>query len=194
MREQSAHPVYRALTRLYPPDFRNHYRDDLVQSLTDLTRQRGPGRAWARTTLDLIVTVPRYRMETLMNEQHRANTLTGIIVLLGAIGIISVAMDGFHWGLLLLPVAIALGITQRSKLARAMDVSNGNNMRRRRLRIATALMASLPVIYLISLPILGESWGLDAIIAFSLWFIVLIVAVCYLIAGISTPRSPVTSA
>ena len=192
MRDQSAHPVYRALTRLYPPDFRNHYRDDLVQSLTDLTRQRGPGRAWARTTLDLIVTVPRYRMETLMNEQHSANTLTGIIVLLGAIGIISVPL-GYHWGILLLPVAIGLGITQRSKLARAMDVSKGNDMRRRRLRIATALMASLPVIYLISLPILGESWGLDAVIAFSLWFIVLIVAVCYLIAGISTPRSPVTS-
>ena len=193
MREQSAHPVYRALTRLYPPDFRNHYRDDLVQSLTDLTLQRGRGRAWARTTLDLIVTVPRYRMETLMKEQHSANTLTGIIVLLGAVGIISVPL-GYHWGILLLPVAIALGITQRSKLARAMDIGNSNNMRRRRLRIATALMASLPAIYLISLPILGESWGLDAIIAFSLWFIVLIVAVCYLIAGISTPRSPITSA
>jgi hypothetical protein len=192
MRDQSAHRVYRALTWLYPPDFRSHYRDDLVQSLTDLTRERGPGRAWARTALDLIVTVPRYRMETLMKEEHSANTLTGIIVLLGAVGIISVPL-GYPWGILLLPLAIGLGIAQRSKLARAMDVSKGNDMRRRRLRIATVLIASLPVIYLVSLPILGDSWGLDATIAFSLWFIVLIVAVCYFIAGISTPRSPVTS-
>lgn len=192
MSHESAHRMYRALTWLYPRDFRNHYRDDLVQSFTDLTRESGPGRAWVRTTLDLIVTVPRYRMETLMKEQNSANTLTGLIVLLGAIGIISVPL-GYHWGILLLPLAIGLGIAQRSKLARAMDVREGNDMRRRRLRIATVLMASLPVIYLVSLPILGENWGLDAIIAFSLWFIVLIVAVCYLIAGINTPRSPVTS-
>jgi choline-glycine betaine transporter len=192
MRDQSAHPVYRALIWLYPPDFRNHYRDDLVQSFTDLTRDRGPGQAWARTTLDLIVTVPRYRMETLMKEEHSASILTGLIVLLGAVGIISVPL-GISPGILLLPLAIGLGIAQRSKLARAMDVRKGNDIRRRRLRIAGVLMASLPVIYLVSLPILGDSWGLDATIAFSLWFIVLIVAVGYFIAGISTPRSPVTS-
>jgi hypothetical protein len=184
--------MYRALTWLYPRDFRNDYRDDLVQSLSDLTREHGPRRAWVRTTLDLIVTVPRYRMETLMKEEASANTLTGIIVLLGSVGIISVPL-GYHWGILLLPLALGLGIAQRSKLARAMDVRKGNDVRRRRLRIATVLMASLPVMYLVSLPILGESWGLDAIIAFSLWFIVLIVGVCYFIAGISTPRSPLAS-
>jgi hypothetical protein len=191
MTHESAHRVYGALICFYPRDFRNRYRDDLVQIHADLTSELGPARAWGRTTLDLILTVPRYRMETLMKEERSAKTLTGLIVLLGAVGIISVPL-GIPLGILLLPLAIGLGIAQRSKLARAMDFTNGSDMRRRRLRVAAVLMASLPVIYLVSLPILGESWGLDAIIAFSLWFIVLIVAVCYFIAGVSTPRSPVT--
>ena len=33
----------------------------------------------------------------------------------------------------------------------------------------------------------------DAIVAFSLWFVVLIAAVCYFVAGITTPKSRVIS-
>ena len=58
-----------------------------------------------------------------------------------------------------------------------------------RLRTAAVLAASLPVIYLVSLPILGDQWGTDAVVAFGLWVGVLIAAVCYAIAGISTPKS-----
>lgn len=47
----------------------------------------------------------------------------------------------------------------------------------------------LPVIYLVSLPILGDQWGADAVVAFALWVAVLITAVCYFIAGISRPKS-----
>ena len=55
------------------------------------------------------------------------------------------------------------------------------------------LAASLPVIYLVSLPILGNQWGTDAVVAFGLWVGVLIAAVCYAIAGLSTPKSRAVS-
>jgi hypothetical protein len=62
--------AYRSLLVLYPRDFRDRYSDDLVQTLTDLSAELGPGRTWRRVMLDLVVTVPRYRMETLMKEEH----------------------------------------------------------------------------------------------------------------------------
>ena len=44
-------------------------------------------------------------------------------------------------------------------------------------------------IYLVSLPILGDQWGTDAVVAFGLWVTVLVAAVCYFITGIATPKS-----
>ena len=70
--------------------------------------------------------------------------------------------------------------------------TGGSQSRRKRLTTAAVLTASLPVIYLVSLPILGDDWGIDAIVAFGLWFVVLIAAVVYFIAGITTPRTPAT--
>ena len=84
-------------------------------------------------------------------------------------------------------------ITQRSKLARSMDAVDASGLRRKRLRIAAALAVSLPVIYLVSLPILGDEWGTDATVAFGLWTAVLIAAVSYFVAGITTPKSRVIS-
>ena len=55
------------------------------------------------------------------------------------------------------------------------------------------LAGSLPVIYLVSLPILGDEWGTDAHVAFGLWTAVLIAAVSYFVAGITTPKSHVIS-
>lgn len=69
MEAGSAVRVYRRLLWLYPRDFRDRYADDLVQTLADLSGELGPWRAWRRVSLDLVVTVPRYRLETLMNEQ-----------------------------------------------------------------------------------------------------------------------------
>jgi hypothetical protein len=53
--------IYRALVRLYPKDFRRHYGDDLVQNFVDLLGRHGASRTWPRVTLDLVITVPRYR-------------------------------------------------------------------------------------------------------------------------------------
>jgi hypothetical protein len=184
----SAVRVYRSLLLLYPRDFRDRYTDDLVQTLSDLSGELGPRRAWRRVALDLVVTVPRYRLETLMNDKRSSTLLTVVITVMAVAGITSVFV-GLYPGGVLVPLAVAVAITQRSKLARSIDAVDGTRLRRKRLRTAAVLAASLPVIFLISLPILGNQWGTDAVVAFGLWVGVLIAAVCYLIAGISTPKS-----
>jgi hypothetical protein len=57
------HAIYRALTVLYPSEFRNQHRDDLVLLFDEMVADRGIGTATGRTMLDLIVTIPRYRLE-----------------------------------------------------------------------------------------------------------------------------------
>lgn len=188
----SAIRAYRSLLVLYPRDFRDRYSDDLVQTLTDLSAELGPRRAWRRVTLDLVVTVPRYRMETLMKEQHSSTVLTVAIIGMACAGIISLFI-GLYLGVLLVPLAAVVAITQRGRLARSMDAVDASQFRRKRLRIAAVLAASLPVIYLVSLPILGDDWGTDAKVAFGIWTAVLIAAVSYFVAGITTPKSRVIS-
>jgi hypothetical protein len=97
---------------------------------------------------------------------------------------------GLYPGVLLVPLAVIVAVTQRSKLARSMDVTDRDRLRRKRLKASAVLAASLPVIYLVSLPILGDDWGTDAVVAFGVWFAVLIAAACYFVAGISTPKAP----
>lgn len=188
----SAIRAYRSLLVLYPRDFRDRYSDDLVQTLTDLSAELGPRRAWRRVTLDLVVTVPRYRMETLMKEEHSSTVLTVAIIGMACAGIISLFI-GLYLGVLLVPLAAVVAITQRGRLARSMDAVDASQFRRKRLRIAAVLAVSLPVIYLVSLPILGDDWGTDATVAFALWTAVLIAAVSYFVAGITTPKSRVIS-
>jgi hypothetical protein len=184
----SAVRVYRSLLLLYPRDFRDRYTDDLVQTLTDLSAELGPRRAWRRVALDLVVTVPRYRLETLMNDKRSSTLLTVAITVMAVAGITSMFV-GLYPGVVLVPLAVVVAITQRSKLARSIDAVDGTRLRRKRLRTAAVLAASLPVIYLVSLPILGDEWGTDAVVAFGLWVAVLIAAVGYVVAGISTPKS-----
>jgi hypothetical protein len=180
---------------LYPRDFRDRYGDDLVQTLTDLSAELGPRRAWRRVTLDLVVTVPRYRMETLMKQEHSSAVLTVATIGMASAGIISL-FAGLYLGVLLVPLAAVVAITQRGRLARSMDSMDAvdvSRLRRKRLRIAAVLAASLPLIYLVSLAILGDEWGTDAQVAFGLWTAVLIAAVSYFVAGITTPKSRVIS-
>lgn len=184
--------TYRRLLVLYPRDFRERYGDDLVQALEELAVELGPRRARRRVALDLAVTVPRYRLESVMHNRHQATVLTAAIVLLAALGLLSVPA-GLPQGLILLPTAIVLGITQRSRLARSLDVDRGDNPRRRRLVIAAVLTALLPAVYLASLPILGDDWGTDAVVAFGIWFAILLAAAGYFIAGISTPKQSLSA-
>lgn len=188
MNPRSRARVYRGLLYLYPRQFREHYRDDLEQAITDLSAELGRRRALSRVALDLAVTVPRYRIEALMKEEHTATVLTVAITAMACIGIVSI-FTGLYLGAVLLVLAVVLAVTQRSSLARSVDPVNGTRLRHKRLMTAKVLGVLLPVIYLVSLPILGDDWGTDAVVAFGVWFLVLIGAVVYLIAGLNTPKS-----
>jgi hypothetical protein len=177
---------------LYPRDFRDRYSEDLVQTLTDMSAELGPRRAWRRVTLDLVITVPRYRMETLMKDEHSSKVVIAATTAMACAGILSLFI-GLYLGVLLVPIAAVVAITQRGRWARSMDAVDASGLRRKRLKIAAVLAASLPVIYLVSLPILGDEWGTDATVAFALWTAVLIAAVAYFVSGITTPKPRVIS-
>ena len=110
--------IYRALVRLYPKEFRRHYGDDLVQTFVDLLGRNGASRTWPRVTLDLVITVPRYRLETVMSQRQSTATLYLAIAALTGAGILSM-LAGFYAGAILLVVAFVLGIVERGRLALA---------------------------------------------------------------------------
>ena len=103
----TAQSFYRSLLRLYPRDFRTEYGDDLVQNFADLITDRGTRATWTRTTTDLIITVPRYRLESIMSEEASTTTLYLSIGILTLGGVASLLI-GFYPGLLLLVSALAL--------------------------------------------------------------------------------------
>ncbi len=186
----TASSLYRSLLRLYPRDFRAHYGDDLVQHFTDLAADRGTGAAWTRTTTDLIITVPRYRLESIMSEKASTTTLYLSIGILTLGGVASLLV-GFYPGLLLLVAALAIAFAQRSALGRAIRTPDSH---RRRNRLVTAgILAAICALSIVSYVrdlddqtisslslMLHNAIGVPAMFG----------AIGFLIAGLLTPRTP----
>ena len=187
----SAHQtVYRNLVRLYPHDFRRGYADDLVQYFTDLVDDRGARKAWTRTGVDLIVTVPRYRLECIMNEQHSASALNAVLTVLAAAGILSV-LSGLYPGALLLIAAVALAVAQRTALGRAIRTPDSNR-RRRRLGAAAILAAIFIAAVLSYMRAIGMEHisGTSLVLHNAIGIPAMVGAIIFLIAGLCTPRTP----
>lgn len=188
MTPSAHHRVYRAAVRLYPRDFRRHYGDDLVQSFGDLVTERGQIAAWRRTTLDLVLTVPRYRLESVMTERLSATTLNVIISLLVAGGLISF-MVGVGPGILLVGVAIALAVAQRTSLARALRRPD-TRARRRRLTVGAVLGGVFVVSYSAYVALIGDSWTIRETVLAVVGTAAMFGSVAFLIAGLLTPKDP----
>lgn len=173
---------------LYPKDFRVCYRDDLVQHFADLAINRGTFAACARTSLDLIVTVPRYRLEKIVSL-HRTTALNLTVGLLAAGGILSLVV-GVYPGLVLLAVAVAFVIAQRSSLAQAIRTPDSRQRSRRLTAAATFAALCLGTVAVAMLDLWGEdSWG-NKVIAYNAAFVLSLVgAVVSLIAGLLTPNA-----
>jgi ABC-type Na+ efflux pump permease subunit len=182
-----SHSVYRSLLRLYPRSFRGHYGDDLVQQFADLVADRGVRAAWARTGVDLIVTVPRYRLESIMNDQHSATTLNVGIALLAAGGVLGVLTD-LYPGLVLLVAALALAVAQRNTLARAIRTADSNR-RRRRLRIAAVLALVCVASFVAYYRLIGDEWTARETVLTAIGTFAMVGAIIFLIVGLLTPRS-----
>lgn len=182
------HPLYRVLVRLYPSDFRREYGEDLVTHYADLVSDRGARAARARTALDLVITVPRYRLEHLMTEERSTTTLS-IVIGLFAIGGVASVTTGVGPGLILLVAAIVLAVTQHSALARALRVPDSDT-RRRRLRIAAVLGAIFAVSYTAYIQLIGDTWTSRETVLALIGTLAMVGAVGYLIAGLLTPHTP----
>jgi hypothetical protein len=132
------HPIYAVLIRLYPSGFRHRYGDDLVQHFADLTRDRGARHAMSRTALDLLTTVPRYRLERIMSANRSGTAIFTAIVLLATGGLAAILIGlPYYVTASLLFVALVLTIAQRGRLARAL--ARPGSSRSRRLIVAGAL-------------------------------------------------------
>jgi hypothetical protein len=187
-----SHPVYRSLTRLYPREFRLHYGSDLVQHHADLVSDRGAVAAWTRTGVDLIVTVPRYRLERIMSDQNSVTTINVAITLLATAGVVSL-LTGVYPGLVLLLAALVLAIAQRGTLARAIRTPDSNR-RRRRLTTAAVLGVVFAASYGTYLLVIGDTWTLRETVLAAIGTPAMFGAVVYLIAGLLTPRSSAPAA
>lgn len=181
------HGGYRALVRLYPRAFRDRYGEDLVQHFADLVADRGFGAAWRRTAVDLVVTVPRYRLETIVSPDHSSKAVAVLITLLAAAGLASLLV-GLYPGLVLLVVAGGLAVAQRSSLARAIRTLD-HDLRRRRFVTAAVSGVVFVASYVIYLLVIGDHWTLRETVLTVIGTTAIVVAIGSLIAGLLTPRA-----
>ena len=184
----SSHRAYRALIHLYPAHFRRHYGEDLVQHFDDLVSDRGVRSAWARTGLDLTVTVPRYQLERIMTEPQSNTALHATVALLTLGGVATLTMDN-RIGIVLLVAGLALGLTQRSALASSFRVPH-SSLRRKRLRTAGVLAGIFVLSYGIFVLTVGDSWTITDTLLALIGTPAMIAAPLFLLAGLLTPRSP----
>ena len=180
------HPLYRAVVLLYPKEFRRDYGDDLVRHYDDLVADRGTATAWCRTALDAVLTVPRFRLESVMNARHSDHTITviaGLLVVVGAAMVFTVDSSG--WAVL--AVGLVLAIAQRSHIARSMR-SPDTGARRRRLRISALLGAIFVASYFVFSAVVGDSWTMRETVIAVIGNLAMVGAIGFLAAGLLTPR------
>jgi hypothetical protein len=185
------HRLYRGFVRLYPGRFRRDYSDDLVQHFDDLVADRGARAAWARTSLDLTLTIPRYHLERIMNDQRSNIALNITIGVLATAGLASLMTDLYPGviGMVLFVAAVALAVTQRSTLARALRVPD-SRLRHRRLRIGAILAGVFVTSYVVYLATIGDSWTSTSTVLTIIGTLAMFGAIGFLVAGLLTPRTP----
>lgn len=175
--------------RLYPSDFRTWYGNDLVLHFADLVDDRGRRAAWTRTALDLLITVPRYRLEHAMSEPRSTTTINIAITVLAALGVLGI-LTGMYPGIVLLAAAAAVAVSQRTALARAIRTPD-TDARRRRLSIAGVLTAVFVVAMVSYLRAVGGDHvsGTSLVLHNAIGVPAMVGAIVFLIAGLLTPKA-----
>jgi hypothetical protein len=183
--------VYRTLLRAYPPRFRTAFSDEMVLDLDALVRDHGPLRAWTRTLLDLAVTVPRYRLESMMVPRLTGPVLAFAVTTMIAIGFVSVMVINVAIGGVLIPLGIGLAWAQRSPLARATRPPDPD--RRRRLLRRAAVLGVVCVVATTAAWVelsISENWhGGKLALYNAVFFVTAVGALVCLVAGLRTPRA-----
>lgn len=184
-----ARRVYELLIRLYPPAFRREFANDMLLIFDALVEDRGTLTAASRTSLDLVVTVPRYRLETVMTDSHSTQVLTAAIAALLVLGFLS-PMAGLLWlGPLFILAGLGLMIANRTRLAQAIRTPD-SSARRRRLRLA-ALSAAVFALAVVGYGIViwdETASTLGLLLPSAVGTAALMCSAWFLVAGLLTPR------
>lgn len=182
--------TYRHLIALYPAELRREHGDDMVLVVDELIADRGVVAATTRTTIDLIVTVPRYRLEAVMSKTRATRTLNVAITGLLALGTFGVTAGGTWIGAMLIFGGLGLAIANRGRLARSIRTPNPSQ-RSHRLRLA-ALNAGIFAACVVAYGIVtwdGEASTPGLLIPNLLGTAALVGAVGFFLAGLFTPRT-----
>lgn len=187
----AAPSIYRALTLLYPRTFRARYREDLIRHHADLVDNFGCAAAWRRTGLDLIITVPTYRLESMMSARS-ATIVLNLVVVAFAASSIAIMLVGFPLGGVLLGVASIIAITQRTTIARSLRQPR-RGPRGPRLAASAVCAAIAAGVFLVAFN--DDEWGETGTLIYSIVFLAAAVAsVGLLAAALATRRRPPTGA
>ncbi len=181
------HGLYRVCINLYPATFRHHYGEDLVLHFDDMVIERGLVRACLRTGIDLAITIPNYRLERIMNQQHSATTIVIIISLFAAGGVVSL-LTGVYPGPVLLGAAALLAVAQRSTLAKSLRTPVAG-LRRRRLAISAGLAVVCVACASVYATVIGDTWTARETVLAGVGTLAMIGAPLFFVIGLLTPRS-----
>ncbi|MEA2826463.1 MAG: hypothetical protein QOG43_902 [Actinomycetota bacterium] len=98
--------LYRLLLLAYPRSFRRRFGDDMAQIFADLESHTSRLRLWPRTIVDMAASVPRQRLESLM-DRFSPGARAYVAFALAVISAVAVVLVGSAVPLALPIVAIA---------------------------------------------------------------------------------------
>jgi hypothetical protein len=184
--------LYRVLVRLYPREFRREFADDLIQMFGDLAERDGLPAAWRRTVVDLAVTVPRHRLETVMSAR-RSSTVIWLFAIIGALaGVTLLAADvASTVALIVVVIAGVVVLAQRSQLARSLRPETSGDRRRLWIQSAIGAVAAVAALAIGFADLAGEeSWPAGRVLVYNLvFFVAAITAVVSFAIALRRPRT-----
>jgi len=140
--------------------------------------------------LDLAVTVPRYRLETVMSSRRSTTALTAVIAVLAA-GAVATFAAGFGIPAIVLGLlAAGIAAAERSQLARSLRPEH--SAQRRRFWIASAASALIAIaVLVVGMVDLGgdERWPMGRVLVYNLLFFgAALATLATFVAGLRHPR------
>jgi hypothetical protein len=190
--------LYATLVRLYPRRFRHDFADEMVVVFGELVERNGRAATWRRVLVDLVVTVPVYRLETFMAPQRSTAALTALALTFAVGAVTTFAIGVWPAAVVLLLVAVVIGVSERSHLARSLRPENPSH--RRRLLIRGAVLGLMAIsVLVVGLIDLGDEthWPADRLLLYNtLFFGAVVAAFAHLVIAYRQPddTSNLTSA
>ena len=175
---------------LYPAEFRHEFGADMLLHFDDLIVNRGAVVATTRTSVDLVVTVPRYHLEAVMNTSSVDRMLGTVVVALPVLGVSSILFGSPWAGAALIGAGVILALASRGRLARSIRTAPPSQ-RARRLRGSAVSFAVLVTAYIGFVVVTSDEpvSMLGLLVTTLIGVAALGGAAALLVAGLLTPKS-----